>query len=119
MEGHLILTGQYHLSLPPLRRLDPYGGTFDIDWSISFVPETLRRLDPYGGTIDIDWSISFVPETLTRLDPYGGTFEIEQAISYVPATLRRPHTYRGHLILTRQSHKSLPHLGGPTPMGDI
>ena len=66
MGGHLRLTGQSHLSLPHLRRLDPYGGTFEIDWSISF---------PYGGTFEIDWSISF---------PYGGTFEIDQSISFVP-----------------------------------
>ena len=37
------------------------GGTFDIDWSISNVHETLGRLDPYGGTFDIDWSVSNVP----------------------------------------------------------
>ena len=41
LRGHLRLTGQSHLSLTPLRRLDPYGGTFDIDWSISFVPSPL------------------------------------------------------------------------------
>ena len=35
--------------------------TFDIDRSMSFVPDTLGRLDPYGGTFDIDRSISLVP----------------------------------------------------------
>ena len=40
----------------PLR----YGGTFEIDRTISFVPETLKRLDHYGGTFEMDQSISFV-----------------------------------------------------------
>ena len=50
----------------PLR----YGGTFEIDRSISIVPETLRRLDTYWGTFEIDRSISFVRATLRRLDTY-------------------------------------------------
>ena len=53
MEGHLRLTGQSHLSRV-LGRPDTYGGTFGIDWSMPFVPDTLRRLDPYGGTFEIN-----------------------------------------------------------------
>ena len=65
------LTSQSHLS----------PGTFEIDQSISFVPETLRRLDPYGGTFEIDQLISNVPSVS------GGTFEIDRSISFVAPTL--------------------------------
>ena len=45
-------------------------GTFEIDRSISFVPDTFGRLDTYYGTFEIDQSISFVPDTFGRLDTY-------------------------------------------------
>jgi len=51
MGGHLRLTGQSHLSLPPMRRLDTYGGTFEIDWSISFVPATFEEARHLWGDI--------------------------------------------------------------------
>ena len=109
------------------------------DWSRGSV-ENDERGTPlrYGGTFEIDRSISFVPDTLRRLDPYGGTFEIERSISNLPSVLSLeghlrltgqshlslPHLggwtpMEGHLRLTSQSHLSLPHLGGWTPMGDI
>ena len=49
-----------------------------------FVPESLGRLDTYGGTFGIDWSMPFVPESLGRLDPYGGTFGIDWSMPFVP-----------------------------------
>ena len=48
MGGHLRLPGQSHLSRV-LGRLDPYGGTFEIAWSISFVPDTLEEARPPMG----------------------------------------------------------------------
>ena len=82
------LTGQSHLSPSHLGGWTPIGGTFEIDWSISFVPNTQR-------TFEIDWSISFVPEGVRRLDTYGGTSEIDRSISNVPDTLRRLDPYGG------------------------
>ena len=38
-----------------LGRLDTYGGTFGIDWSMPFVPWQSM------GTFGIDWSMPFVP----------------------------------------------------------
>ena len=65
MEGHMRLTGQSQMSLLSLHY---NGGTFEIDQSISIVPNMLRRLDPYGGTFEIDWSISLFCESKRRLD---------------------------------------------------
>ena len=98
MGGHLRLPGQSHLSRV-LGRLDTYGGTFEIAWSISFVHDTKGRLDPYEGhlrltcqshlsgvtweaghlwrTCEIDWSISYVPLL------NWGTNDIDWATSYV------------------------------------
>ena len=52
----------------PLR----YGGTFGIDCSMPFVPDTFRRLGTNGGTFGIDWSMPFVPDTFRRLGTNGG-----------------------------------------------
>ena len=60
-EGHLILPGQYHLSL----------WTFDFVYSNIPIPL---------GTFDIVWSLSFVLEA-------EGTFDIFQAMSFVPETM--------------------------------
>ena len=49
-----------------------------------FVPATFGRLDPYWGTFVIDWSMPFVPATFGRLDPYWGTFV---TVSYTHLTL--------------------------------
>ena len=67
MGGHMILSRHYHLSLTPLERLDPYGGTYNIVQTLSNVPSHLGRLGPYGGTYDIDrklsnilWSVNII-----------------------------------------------------------
>ena len=46
MGGHMILSGHYQMSLAPLEGLNPYGGTFDIVWTLSFVPGTFGEAGP-------------------------------------------------------------------------
>ena len=77
----MILSGHYQMSLAPLERLDPYGGTYDIVWTLSNVPGTFGRLDPYGGTYDIVRTLSNVPSHLGRLGPNGGTYDIVRTLS--------------------------------------
>ena len=78
MGEHLRLPGQSHLSRV-LGRLDPYGGTFEIAWSISFVPLL------NWGTNDIDWATSYI---------------CPWSISYVPWSISFFPIFRGHLRLS-------------------
>ena len=65
---------------PPCQPPCPPLGTFNIAWSISFVPVPLWTFDivywtlsniPISlGTFDIVWSLSFVPDAFKRLDTY-------------------------------------------------
>ena len=131
MVVNMILSGQYQMSPTHKGRVDPYWGTFDIFWEMSFVPDTqgeggpllgdiwycpgniicpdtLGRLDPYCGTFDIVWTLSNVPGTFRRLDPYGGTYDIVRALSNVPGTFRRLGPYGGHMILSGHYQMSRP-----------
>ena len=124
--GHLILSGHYQMSLAPLERLDPYGGTYDIVWTLSNVPDTFGEAGALWGTFDIvrslsnvpyDWgqliktgqSLSFVLEFLGEAGPYGGTFDIGWSLSNVSDSQGNDcwTPIRGHLIY----HLSLSHFG--------
>ena len=80
----MILSGHYHLSLAPLERLDPYGGTYDIVWTLSNVPGTFGEAGALWGTFDIVWTLSNVSDTFGEAGALLGTFDIVWEMSYVP-----------------------------------
>ena len=45
-----------------------WGQLINTERSLSFVPESLGRLDTYWGTFDIAWTISFVPTPFGTID---------------------------------------------------
>ena len=59
----MILSGHYQMSLAPLERLDPYGGTFDIVRTLSNVPSH------FGQLIMTKRSLSNVPGTFGEAGP--------------------------------------------------
>ena len=154
MGGHLILTGQYYLCLLPwggwtpmediwywsvniICPLEPLCGTFDIDWSISyvlwsisFVPQSISNV-PFS--LKIIGDIWYWPVILTKfklsqyslnlvnatsqcqMSPENGTNGIDQGTCGIDQGLLALtgdiwHWLKGHLALTGQCHLSLPNI---------
>ena len=74
------------MSLAPLERLDPYGGTYDIVWTLSNVPDTFGEAGALWGTFDIVWTLSNVSDTFGEAGALWGTFDIVWKLSNVPGT---------------------------------
>ena len=100
MGGHLALTGQCHLSLPPLGGWTPMGRHLALTgqcllslpslgaWTpmeghLALTGQCRLSLSQYG-TFGIDWSMPFVPATFRSLDTYGGTFGLSLHFTQSP-----------------------------------
>ena len=96
----MILSGHYQMSLAPLERMDPYGGTYDIVWTLSNVPSQLGRLGPYGMVGHMILSGHYQMTSGQSISFVLVIIKCPWAMPNVPWSLSIVPISRGHLINT-------------------